>query len=697
MNSKKSIHYSSRQIEDPLFQQLALHKGYQKNISYYPNNNNNIEMSSQSNINTPNSQINDDGKYNCNITSARINKQNNTANHIEIKSTSNFLENDNFNNKNMLNNLMLAKQSINKKIDLNNKKVNVNNQNNIKCTQMAYNEQNYNNNNNSYRDYNSGSSSNNGNSSNESSNNHNSGSSNSGFSNNNSGDNNNHNNNNNNNNIDFTKSKNVTERPKTLKSSEEIMKKYFKNHTLHKDFLEQYSIMEELGEGGYGFVLSCSRKEDGMKVAVKFIIREKVPVACWVRNSDLGMIPQEIHILRMINHKNIIKFIDYFEDDKYFYLVQELHGTFWADNLNIPEIDNYSTGSEYYENSTNDINHKEHYYDNKNPLPTPPFYDQSVPSKPYYVNPLIMDISSRRDLDPKYTLKSLTIQEIEEIEMKEKSMISSGTPSIPVKGSRKLTNTSFSSSFSSTSSSPINYYSSFSSSNYQNINMDMSSPLPSPISIKKECNNKNQQLELPRSMSPYIPTVNQRPVKNLNKSRSLQKKPSMDLFECIERHPQLEESRVKYIMRQVVECVYYLINTCSVVHRDLKDENIVIDENYNIKIIDFGSAIILPRNRKNRLFSQFNGTIQYASPEIIRGEMYSAIAQEIWSLGILMYMLLCEGEHPFGDANNVVNKPLVINRQCSPECIDLLYRMLDKNPNHRININDVYNHPWFKD
>ena len=105
--------------------------------------------------------------------------------------------------------------------------------------------------------------------------------------------------------------------------------------------------------------------------------------------------------------------------------------------------------------------------------------------------------------------------------------------------------------------------------------MDMSSPLPSPISIKKECNNKNQQLELPRSMSPYIPTVNQRPVKNLNKSRSLQKKPSMDLFECIERHPQLEESRVKYIMRQVVECVYYLINTCSVVHRDLKDENIV--------------------------------------------------------------------------------------------------------------------------
>ncbi|OUM62480.1 hypothetical protein PIROE2DRAFT_34031, partial [Piromyces sp. E2] len=55
-------------------------------------------------------------------------------------------------------------------------------------------------------------------------------------------------------------------------------------------------------------------------VAVKFIIREKVPVACWVRNEDLGMIPQEIHILRMINHKNIIKFIDYFEDDKYFYL-----------------------------------------------------------------------------------------------------------------------------------------------------------------------------------------------------------------------------------------------------------------------------------------------------------------------------------------------------------------------------------------
>jgi len=122
----------------------------------------------------------------------------------------------------------------------------------------------------------------------------------------------------------------------------------------------------------------------------------------------------------------------------------------------------------------------------------------------------------------------------------------------------------------------------------------------------------------------------------------------------------------------------------------------VIDENYNIKIIDFGSATILPKNRKNRLFAQFNGTIQYASPEIIRGEMYSALAQEVWSMGILMYMLLCEGEHPFGDANNVVNKPLIINRQCSLECNDLLYRMLDKNPSNRITIDEVYNHPWFK-
>ncbi len=102
---------------------------------------------------------------------------------------------------------------------------------------------------------------------------------------------------------------------------------------------------------------------------------------------------------------------------------------------------------------------------------------------------------------------------------------------------------------------------------------------PSPVNIKKEGNNKNmnnqQLIELPRSASPYIPIVNQYPMKNLNKNRNIQKKPSMDLFDCIEKHSQLDESIVKYIMKQVVECVYYLLNTCSVVHRDLKDENIV--------------------------------------------------------------------------------------------------------------------------
>jgi len=374
------------------------------------------------------------------------------------------------------------------------------------------------------------------------------------------------------------------------------MEKYFKNHTLHKDFVNQYTLTEELGEGGYGFVISCTRKSDGQKVAVKFIIREKVPVACWVRNEDLGMIPQEIHILRMINHKNIIKYIDYFEDDKYFYLVQELHGTFWANNLNIPAIENsFSSSSEFYDNVANESSasnihylqkngndNSGNYYDNANPLPTPPFYDQHVPSKPYYVNPSMMDIGSRKDLDPNNVLKSLTIQEIEEIELKEKSSMSSGSASIPVKGVRKVTNTSISSSFSSsTSSSPINYYSLNSNSNYHNYNMEMQPPPlpPSPVNNKKEGNNKGsnsqQFIELPRSVSPYIPSVNQRPMKNLNKGRNLQKKPSMDLFECIERHPQLDESIVKYIMRQVVECVYYLINTCSVVHRDLKDENIV--------------------------------------------------------------------------------------------------------------------------
>lgn len=66
--------------------------------------------------------------------------------------------------------------------------------------------------------------------------------------------------------------------------------------------------------------------------------------------------------------------------------------------------------------------------------------------------------------------------------------------------------------------------------------------------------------------------------------------------------------------------------------RDVKDENIVIDKNYNVKLVDFGAAAFIPTGDK-RLFTTFHGTVQYCPPEIIRQEKYRGPEAEVWALG----------------------------------------------------------------
>lgn len=105
-------------------------------------------------------------------------------------------------------------------------------------------------------------------------------------------------------------------------------------HQLHPRFAHQYTILGELGSGGFGFVVRAIRNADKRVVAVKFIFRDKVPSHGWVRisNWDGGAaagrmeqertIPMEAYVLRNCRHDGIVGFIDLFESDKYFYLVR---------------------------------------------------------------------------------------------------------------------------------------------------------------------------------------------------------------------------------------------------------------------------------------------------------------------------------------------------------------------------------------
>jgi hypothetical protein len=95
-------------------------------------------------------------------------------------------------------------------------------------------------------------------------------------------------------------------------------------HRLNERFTRSYILREEIGSGGYGFVMVASRRTSPGDVAVKFIIRKKVPSHAWVQDSKLGLLPTEIWLLSRIQHPNVADFLEYFEDDVYYYLVRSI-------------------------------------------------------------------------------------------------------------------------------------------------------------------------------------------------------------------------------------------------------------------------------------------------------------------------------------------------------------------------------------
>lgn len=95
-------------------------------------------------------------------------------------------------------------------------------------------------------------------------------------------------------------------------------------HQLNADFVKAYQLQDELGCGGYGFVMTAFERIERREVAVKFIIKAKVPDHAWMEDEAYGRLPTEVVLLSCINHENIVKCLGLFEDDLYFYMVSRL-------------------------------------------------------------------------------------------------------------------------------------------------------------------------------------------------------------------------------------------------------------------------------------------------------------------------------------------------------------------------------------
>jgi len=176
-----------------------------------------------------------------------------------------------------------------------------------------------------------------------------------------------------------------------------------------------------------------------------------------------------------------------------------------------------------------------------------------------------------------------------------------------------------------------------------------------------------------------------------------------DLFECIEAHNYLPEATIHKIFCQLLSVVNYLAS-CGVVHRDLKDENVVVDADYRIKIVDFGSATAMPRSLtaseddNEGWFDKFNGTLAFAPPEVIRGMRYKGTEAEIWTLGILLYTMAFR-QSPFPDSQAILHGRLDFpyEENESAGILDLIRKLLAKNPAQRIKLKELPRHPWVLD
>jgi PAS domain S-box-containing protein len=168
----------------------------------------------------------------------------------------------------------------------------------------------------------------------------------------------------------------------------------------------------------------------------------------------------------------------------------------------------------------------------------------------------------------------------------------------------------------------------------------------------------------------------------------------LDLFEFIDRSTDyLPCKLVRKIFWQAVKAVQHL-HKLKIVHRDIKDENIIIDNNCNIKLIDFGSCAFYGPDKS---FSNFCGTMEYVPPEILLRSEYEGPAQDVWALGILLYTLQFK-ENPFKTRDEILHRILRIPfiPIQGRESVDLIAWMLERDQYKRPTIDQILSHPFFR-
>lgn len=160
----------------------------------------------------------------------------------------------------------------------------------------------------------------------------------------------------------------------------------------------------------------------------------------------------------------------------------------------------------------------------------------------------------------------------------------------------------------------------------------------------------------------------------------------------------MAEPQARRFFQQIIAAVEYC-HSHGIVHRDLKPENLLLDDQFNVKIADFGLSNVM---RDGDFLKTSCGSPNYAAPEVISGKLYAGPEIDIWSCGVILYVMLC-GRLPFDDDHipmlfKKINGGIFsLPPYLSSGARHLLSRMLLVDSTKRITIPEIRDTPWFKE
>ncbi|KAJ8912567.1 hypothetical protein NQ315_006639 [Exocentrus adspersus] len=178
-----------------------------------------------------------------------------------------------------------------------------------------------------------------------------------------------------------------------------------------------------------------------------------------------------------------------------------------------------------------------------------------------------------------------------------------------------------------------------------------------------------------------------------------------DLLDFIKKNGVVPEQQAKIWFRQMASGLHYLHGK-NIAHRDLKCENILLSRRFNVKLADFGFARFCVDSDNRRILSQtYCGSAAYAAPEVVNGTPYNPKLSDVWSLGIILFIML-NASMPFDDSNlrkllkDQMTKNWVfrsrVRETLSSSSKSLVRHLLEPDLTQRLTLDRVIQHEWLR-